>query len=203
MFPAASRSARAIASPTSSGTCEPPGASRNTKPLWSDGNRRRSAWTSSSVVAMERAYLGQTGVRVTRIILGCGNFGGIGSAPELFGGGESRDEAFAVMDAAWEAGIRAFDTADAYGGGRSETFIGEWLRERGSTGRDDLLLSTKTFNAMNTGEDQGLAPARVKRQLESSLGRLGVERVDLYLTHAWDPDVPIAETAGALDELVT
>jgi aryl-alcohol dehydrogenase-like predicted oxidoreductase len=152
---------------------------------------------------MERAYLGQTGVRLTRIILGCGNFGGIGSAPELFGGGESRDEAFAIMDAAWEAGIRAFDTADAYGGGRSETYIGEWLREKGASVRDELVLSTKTFNAMDAGADQGLAPARVKRQLESSLGRLGVECVDLYLTHAWDPDVPIAETAGALDELVT
>jgi aryl-alcohol dehydrogenase-like predicted oxidoreductase len=152
---------------------------------------------------MERAYLGQTGVRVSRIILGCGNFGGIGSAPELFGGGESRDDAFAIMDAAWEAGIRTFDTADAYGGGRSETFIGDWLRERGSSVRDELVLSTKTFNAMDAGGDRGLAPARVKRQLESSLRRLGVDSVELYLTHAWDPDVPIAETAGVLDELVT
>ena len=56
---------------------------------------------------------------------------------------------------------------------------------------------------MDVGEDHGLAPARIKRQLESSLRRLGVERVPMYLTHDWDPDVPIAETAGALDELVT
>jgi aryl-alcohol dehydrogenase-like predicted oxidoreductase len=55
---------------------------------------------------------------------------------------------------------------------------------------------------MDEGEDHGLAPARVKRQLESSLGRLGVERVQMYLTHAWDLDVPIEETAGAFDELV-
>ena len=55
---------------------------------------------------------------------------------------------------------------------------------------------------MDEGEDHGLAPARVKRQLESSLQRLGVERVQMYLTHAPDPDVPVAETAGALDELV-
>jgi len=106
------------------------------------------------------------------------------------------------MDAAWEAGIRTFDTADAYGGGRSETFIGDWLRAKGAAVRDELVLETKTFSPMDTGEDHGLAPARVKRQLESSLRRLGVERVDLYLTHAWDTDVPIAETAGALDELV-
>jgi aryl-alcohol dehydrogenase-like predicted oxidoreductase len=150
---------------------------------------------------MERAYLGDTGVRVSRIILGCGNFGGIGSAPEFFGGGESRDEAFAIMDAAWEAGITTFDTADAYGGGRSETWIGEWLRAKGKAVRDELVLSTKTFNPMATGGDHGLSPARVRRQLESSLQRLGVERVTLYLTHAWDPDVPVAETLGMLDEL--
>ena len=150
---------------------------------------------------MERAYLGGTGLRVTRLILGCGNFGGIGSAPAFFGKGETRDEAFALMDAAWEAGFRTFDTADAYGGGRSESWIGDWLRARPGA-REEIVLSTKTFNAMDEGEDHGLAPARVKRQLESSLQRLGVERVDMYLTHAWDDDVPIAETAGALDELV-
>jgi aryl-alcohol dehydrogenase-like predicted oxidoreductase len=150
---------------------------------------------------MERAYLGETGVRVSRIILGCGNFGGIGSSPALFGRGESREEAFAIMDAAWETGITTFDTADAYGGGRSETFIGDWLRTKGPDVRNEIVLTTKTFNPMDEGEDHGLAPARVKRQLESSLSRLGVERVQLYLTHDWDPDVPIAETAGALDEL--
>jgi len=141
-------------------------------------------------------------VRITRLILGCGNFGGVGSAPAFFGKGESRDEAFVLMDAAWEAGIRTFDTADAYGGGRSETWIGDWLRTKGADVRDSIVLSTKTFNPMGEGEDRGLAPARVKRQLESSLQRLGVERVDMVLTHAWDDDVPIAETAGALDELV-
>ncbi len=150
---------------------------------------------------MERAYLGETGVCVSRVILGCGNFGGIGSAPAFFGGGESPEEAAAIMDAAWEAGITTFDTADAYGGGRSETSIGDWLRTKGPEVRDALVLSTKTFNPMGEGEDHGLAPARVKRQLESSLRRLGVERVQMYLTHDSDPDVPIAETLGVLDEL--
>jgi 1-deoxyxylulose-5-phosphate synthase len=146
---------------------------------------------------MERAYLG--GAEVTRIVLGCGNFGGVGSAPALFGKGETLEEAFAVMDAAWEAGITTFDTADAYGGGRSESYIGEWIRSRRPEG---LVLETKTFAPMEAGADRGLAPARVRRQVESSLGRLGVERVDLFVTHAWDPDVPVAETAGMLDELV-
>jgi aryl-alcohol dehydrogenase-like predicted oxidoreductase len=146
---------------------------------------------------MQRAYL--AGIEVSRIILGCGNFGGIGSAPELFGQGESQDEAFAILDAAWEAGITTFDTADAYGGGRSETYLGAWLASRRPGG---AVVATKTFNPMDAGADHGLAPARLRRQLDSSLRRLGLERVDLFLTHAWDPEVPFVETAGALDELV-
>jgi aryl-alcohol dehydrogenase-like predicted oxidoreductase len=140
---------------------------------------------------MERAY--------PRVILGCGNFGGIGSAPAFFGQGETPEQAFELMDAAWANGITWFDTADAYGGGRSETSIGEWIRSRRP---DGLRITTKTFNPMNEGEDHGLAPARVRRQIDTSLGRLGVERVDLYLSHAWDPDVPAAELAGVFDELV-
>jgi aryl-alcohol dehydrogenase-like predicted oxidoreductase len=134
-----------------------------------------------------------------RLILGCGNFGGIGSAPEFFGRGESKDEAFELMDAAWEAGLRWFDTADAYGGGRSETYIGEWIRSRRPEG---LRITTKTFNPMDEGQDHGLAPDRVRRQIDTSLRRLGVERVDLYLAHAPDPDVLYAELAGVFEELV-
>jgi aryl-alcohol dehydrogenase-like predicted oxidoreductase len=80
---------------------------------------------------VEQRELGGSGIAVSRVILGCGNFGGIGSAPAFFGQGESRDDAFAIMDAAWALGITTFDTADAYGGGRSETTIGEWLRSKG------------------------------------------------------------------------
>ncbi len=133
-----------------------------------------------------------------RLILGCGNFGGIGSSPAFFGRGETLEQALELMDAAWEAGITWFDTADAYGGGRSETYVGEWIRSRRP---DGLRLTTKTFNPMEEGADHGLEPARVRRQLESSLRRLGVERVDLYLAHEWDPDVPVAEFAAVLDEL--
>src|SRR5690348_15692338 len=187
MFAEASRSVRAIASPTSSGTCEPPGASRNTKPpSRSEVKRERTASTSSSVADMERAYLGRTGIRVSRVILGCGNFGGIGSSPAFFGRGESREQAFALLDAAWEAGITTFDTADAYGGGRSETYVGAWIASRKP---DGLVVTTKTYNPMSEGGDRGLAPERIRRQLDSSLQRLGLERVDLYLCHEWDPDV--------------
>jgi len=75
--------------------------------------------------------LGRTGLKISAVGLGCGNFGGIGSAPEFFGKGETEAEAFVVMDKAWDLGINFFDTADAYGGGRSETTIGKWLKQKG------------------------------------------------------------------------
>jgi 1-deoxyxylulose-5-phosphate synthase len=146
---------------------------------------------------MDTRQLGRTGVEVSRVILGCGSFGGIGSAPAFFGAGESREEAFALMDAAWELGITTFDTADAYGGGRSETWIGEWMHSRGHR----PVLITKTFNAMAEDEDRGLAPSRIERQIASSLGRLGVDGVDAYLAHAFDADTPLADSLGAFQTL--
>jgi len=151
----------------------------------------------SATLPIDRRPLGRSELTVPRVALGCGNFGGIGSAPELFGQGLSQDEAFALMDAAIEAGIDHFDTADAYGGGRSERAIGEWMRARGMR----PAITTKTFNPMEPGADSGLAPERIIRQLESSLERLGVSEVDLYLAHEFDPDVPIAETVGAFEDL--
>jgi aryl-alcohol dehydrogenase-like predicted oxidoreductase len=133
------------------------------------------------------------GLIVPRVALGCGNFGGVGSAPQFFGQGLTQDEAFTLMDAAWGSGLVHFDTADAYGGGRSEQVIGNWIRSRGVRPR----LTTKTFNPMETGADHGLDPDRVARQLQSSLDRLGVDQVDLYLAHEFDPAVPLAETFGA------
>jgi aryl-alcohol dehydrogenase-like predicted oxidoreductase len=148
---------------------------------------------------VEQRQLGRSGVALTRIILGCGNFGGIGSAPELFGQGESEDEALAIMDAAWELGIRTFDTADAYGGGRSEQAIGRWLRERG----DRPVIETKVFNSVvGDPDDHGLAPERVRRQIAGSLERLGLDRVDLYLIHEMDPETPVERTLEAMTELV-
>jgi aryl-alcohol dehydrogenase-like predicted oxidoreductase len=151
---------------------------------------------------MERRELGRSGIPVTRIVLGCGNFGGVGSAPAFFGQGIPRDEAFRIMDAAWELGLTTFDTADAYGGGRSEAWIGEWLAAKGPAVRDAITVETKTFNPMDEGADRGLSRARIVRQLESSLERLGLERIPLYLAHAPDPDTPVEETLGAFDELV-
>jgi aryl-alcohol dehydrogenase-like predicted oxidoreductase len=151
---------------------------------------------------MEYRSLGSTGLKVSRIALGCGNFGGIGSAPEFYGQGENDDEAFAIMDAAYERGINIFDTADAYGGGRSETAIGKWLAARGSAVRDQVLLSTKAFNPVGDGpNDRGLSRRALVRQVDASLKRLGAERLDLFLCHEPDPETPLEETLAALDDL--
>jgi aryl-alcohol dehydrogenase-like predicted oxidoreductase len=102
------------------------------------------------------------------------------------------------MDAAWDFGITHFDTADAYGGGRSEEAIGRWIASRGVRPR----ITTKPFNPMRAGADHGLAPERIARQLSASLERLGVDQVDLYLAHDHDPAVPIADTLGAFEAAV-
>ncbi len=134
----------------------------------------------------------------TVIALGCGNFGGVGSAPEFFGQGIAHDEAFAIMDRAWDAGITWFDTGDAYGGGTSERWIGEWIRARGVRPK----LTTKVFHSTTgTPGDEGLAPDRIRRQIHTSLERLGVDRVDYYLAHAQDPDVPLVETVACFESL--
>jgi aryl-alcohol dehydrogenase-like predicted oxidoreductase len=146
---------------------------------------------------IESRTLGRSGLAIPRIALGCGNFGGIGSAPEFFGRGLDDAQALELMDAAWELGITHFDTADAYGGGHSEEMIGRWIRSRGHR----PTLTTKTYNPMSAGADHGLAPDRIQRQLDGSLQRLGVDSVELYLAHEFDPDVPLGETFGAFASL--
>jgi len=153
---------------------------------------------------MQYVNLGETGLMVSEFGLGCGNFGGIGSSPEFFGQGESHSEAFAIMDAAADMGINFFDTADAYGGGRSEDAIGQWLAQKGSAARDQILISSKAFNPVGPGpNDRGLSRRHIMRQVESSLQRLGVDCLDMYLMHEPDPSTPIEETVRAMHDLVT
>jgi aryl-alcohol dehydrogenase-like predicted oxidoreductase len=150
-------------------------------------------------LAVEYRRVGGTDLELSSIVLGCGNFGGIGSAPELFGQGENEADAFAIMDRAVAAGINVFDTAASYGGGRSESWIGSWRRQLDAP----VLLSTKVYWSV-TGDpaDRGLSRERILRELEGSLARLQADRVDMYLTHEPDPETPIEETLRALDELV-
>ena len=150
---------------------------------------------------MEYRRLGSTGLKISRLGLGCGNFGGIGSAPAFFGMGETEPQAYELMDRAFDAGINFFDTADAYGGGRSETYIGRWLKTKGSHVREQLLLSSKVFNPVGPGpNDRGLSRRSILRQVDASLSRLQTDRLDMYLIHEPDPDTPFEETLEALDD---
>ena len=135
---------------------------------------------------MEFVDLGESGLRASRVGLGCNNFGG---RIDL-------DATRAVVETALEVGVTFFDTAAVYGnGGDSERYIGEILEGR----RDQVVLATK----FGWGEEQGDGSAtNVRRSMEESLERLLTDHVDLYYLHKPDPSTPIAETLGALDELV-
>jgi aryl-alcohol dehydrogenase-like predicted oxidoreductase len=127
-------------------------------------------------------------LEVSLVGLGCNNFG--------MRSDEERSRA--VVHAALDAGITFFDTADVYGGTASEEFLGRALAGR----RDEVVIATK-FGSRLGGEGQGGASARwVTEAVEGSLRRLGTDRIDLYQQHLPDPEVPIEETQGALDELV-
>jgi len=150
---------------------------------------------------LEYRSFGRTGLRVSRLGLGCGGFGGVGSAPSLVGRGEDEATAFAIMDRALDLGINYFDTANSYGAGRSEEMVGRWLRARRA--RDQVVLSTKVFNRMGPGpNDAGLSRRHVMRAVEDSLRRLQTDWIDLYVTHEPDPATPLEETVRALDDLV-
>jgi aryl-alcohol dehydrogenase-like predicted oxidoreductase len=102
-----------------------------------------------------------------------------------------------VVDAALDAGVTFFDTADRYGDGQSETFLGNALRGR----RQRVVLATKFGGGGEIGRGEG-SREQIRRALEASLGRLQTDYLDLYQHHQEDPETPLAETIGALDELV-
>src|SRR5438477_12407998 len=134
---------------------------------------------------MEKRRIGSLEVSLAGI--GCNNFGWRIDA----------DATAAVVNAALESGINFFDTADIYGGGQSEEFLGRALKGR----RDQVVLATKFGMKMAEGKEGG-KPAYVRQAAEDSLRRLGTDRIDLYQIHRADPATPIAETLGALDDLV-
>jgi 1-deoxyxylulose-5-phosphate synthase len=152
-------------------------------------------------MSMRYVRLGRSDLAVSVVALGCGNFGGIGSSPELIGQGEDERAAFALMDTALEQGITLFDTANSYGGGSSELAVGRWMASRHT--RDDIALTTKVRNRVGPGpDDEGLSAGHIRREIDNSLRRLGTDHVDLYLAHDPDPSVPITETLGVFDELI-
>ncbi|CAF1183402.1 unnamed protein product [Adineta steineri] len=150
---------------------------------------------------MQYQKIGHTDIEISRIILGCGSFGGIGSAPEFFGQGESEEQSHEVLDAAVRLGITTFDTADAYGGGRSETYIGNWLRKCDKIVRNNIVLSSKTYNPMFIGDSKGLSRERISEKIDGTLKRLGIKQLDMYLSHEMDEQVTLEETLSCFNDL--
>ena len=142
---------------------------------------------------MEYVRLGQTGVKVSRICLGCMSFGN-GADWMVDGEGAKR-----VLGRAWDLGVNCFVTANVYSGGRSEEILGEFLGGR----RDDAVVATKVRGVMGAGPNQkGLSRAHIMSQAEASLRRLKTDHVDLYQIHRWDYDTPVEETLSTLTDLV-
>jgi aryl-alcohol dehydrogenase (NADP+) len=140
---------------------------------------------------------GKSGLKVTELCLGTMTLAG-----------QADDKtSFAILDAAWEGGIRFIDTADCYPipieietAGRSEALIGRWMKDRKN--RDDLVIATKAYFPMGPlPVHRGNSRLHLRNACEASLRRLGIDCADLYLCHGWDPTVPLAETIGVLEDL--
>jgi aryl-alcohol dehydrogenase-like predicted oxidoreductase len=147
---------------------------------------------------MKYTTLGRTGLRVSRLCLGCMSYGSTAWRPWVLDAERSRP----FFQRAVELGINFFDTSDTYSTGVSEEITGRWLREYAKL--DEVVIATKVFfpmrgEAPNMG---GLSRKHVVQACEASLGRLGVDTIDLYQLHRFDPDTPIEETLEALDLLV-
>ncbi|HVV19336.1 MAG TPA: aldo/keto reductase [Pseudonocardiaceae bacterium] len=142
---------------------------------------------------MDTHTLGRTGIGITEFIFGAGAIGGLGGAVETRGLGLTTDQGLDRLTEAYSMGIRVVDTADSYGGGESERTVGRWVAEQRP---DDVLVQTKVGGVRRAdGPGTDLSGPHVERQLAQSIERLG--RVDLYLSHAPDPDTPIEETLTA------
>ncbi|WP_433354045.1 aldo/keto reductase [Micromonospora saelicesensis] len=139
---------------------------------------------------MQYRTLGRTGVQVSTLVLGAMNFGKLGHT--------TQDEATAIVDAALEAGINLIDTADMYSQGESEQLVGKAIAGR----RDDIVLATKAGMPMGDERNQrGSSRRWLVTELDNSLRRLGVDHVDLYQIHRWDPTTSDEETLSALTDL--
>jgi 1-deoxyxylulose-5-phosphate synthase len=148
---------------------------------------------------MEQVRLGRSGLKVSRIILGCMSYGDPKAGRHEWS--LKLDEARPFYKAALDAGITTFDTANAYSAGTSEEITGKVLTELAK--RDDVIIATKVFIPMGPGpKDGGLSRAAIMAQADASLRRLGTDYIDLYQIHRYDPNTPIEETMEALHDLV-
>ncbi|MBB3424761.1 aryl-alcohol dehydrogenase-like predicted oxidoreductase [Rhizobium sp. BK312] len=147
-------------------------------------------------MSMEFYTLGNSGLKVTRLALGTMTFG------TEWGWGADKEAARAIFNAYVDAGGNFFDTADAYTGGTSETWLGEFIAERGL--RDDAVIATKfTMNlAAQTPNAAGNGRKNILRAVEGSLKRLNTDYIDLYLMHCWDRLTPPQEAMRTFDDLV-
>ena len=146
---------------------------------------------------MQYTFLGNTGVKVSRLCFGCMSYGDPGWRSWVLD--EAASEPF--FRRAVEAGINFFDTADMYSLGRSEEVTGKMLRKFAKL--EECVIATKVFNPMGEGPNmRGLSRKHIQQGCEASLKRLGVETIDLYYLHRFDKHVPLDETLAALDLLV-
>jgi aryl-alcohol dehydrogenase-like predicted oxidoreductase len=146
---------------------------------------------------MESVNLGATGLRVSRVCLGMMSFGNNSDRPWVL----DEDATEPLVRAAVEGGIYFFDTADTYSAGASEVATGRIVPKYVS--RDEAVIATKVFMPMTPGPNGGgLSRKHILSAIDASLQRLGMDYVDLYQIHRWDPNVPIEETMDALNEVV-
>ncbi len=146
---------------------------------------------------METIRLGKTGLRVSRLALGCMSYGDPAWRPWVL----DEEQARPFFARALELGINFFDTADMYSLGRSEEITGRFLREMAR--REDVVVATKVFFPMGDGANRrGLSRKHILDAIDASLRRLGMDYVDLYQIHRWDDETPIEETLEALDTVV-
>jgi aryl-alcohol dehydrogenase-like predicted oxidoreductase len=148
---------------------------------------------------MEYTRLGQSGLKVSRIALGCMSFGDTSQGFNEWALGD--DDAGPVFRQAVDLGITFWDTANVYGYGSSEEIVGRAIRKY--TRREDVVLATKVHFRMHGGPGgSGLSRKAIMEQIDASLSRLGTDYVDLYQIHRFDPEVPIEETMEALHDVV-
>jgi aryl-alcohol dehydrogenase-like predicted oxidoreductase len=145
---------------------------------------------------MDYMRLGSSGLRISRICLGCMSFGN--GADWMLGEADST----ALVHRSLERGINFFDTADVYSAGGSELILGRALKSSG-VNRDDVVVATKVFQAVGPGPNQrGLSRKHILESIDNSLRRLGTDYVDLYQIHRFDPETPVEETLEALNDLI-